>query len=340
MHRHHTVRVDRQSTLVAEPVSLDGSLRNHMEREGWYVGRWGARGGALDRLLGYEAGANTWTTIGQKSQSSSTSVRRRALGSKGGAREEHWCWNLCSQRCDTLALARKVPTDIAAKTAGNDGIEHEAKGRFRGFRGTWNSIQQVCWEFGQALKRLDITLDASKLFHPVIRGILVLGTSGLNGSEVRARSWPLKKTALNTIVYWRSSGRIVDSSSETATRRKATRITAMAGPVNLLPTTTSWQSGSVQRRNRLTNQTGHLGLDCPSQRERHSTFYPQACLSGIGIWDSGAKTSMFGFLGLEAIRDSHVTSRMEDSFEIDTDPEKQISYTYFHWRLADEQFSL
>ena len=38
-----------------------------------------------------KTGANTWTTSGQNSQSSSTSVRRRPLSSKGGAREEHWC---------------------------------------------------------------------------------------------------------------------------------------------------------------------------------------------------------------------------------------------------------
>ena len=39
--------------------------------------------------------------------------------------------------------------------------------------------------------------------------------------------------------------------------------------------------------------------------------------SGFGTWDNGATTSMSGFQGLEAIRDSHLTSRLEDSFEID-----------------------
>ena len=37
----------------------------------------------------------------------------------------------------------------------------------------------------------------------------------------------------------------------------------------------------------------------------------------FGIWDMGATTSMSGFQGLEAIRDSHLTSGMKDSFEID-----------------------
>ena len=41
-------------------------------------------------------------------------------------------------------------------------------------------------ELGQALKRLENSLDAGKLYHPVIRGILLLENSGLNGSEVSA----------------------------------------------------------------------------------------------------------------------------------------------------------
>ena len=50
--------------------------------------------------------------------------------------------------------------------------------------------------------------------------------------------------------------------------------------------------------------------------------------SVYGIWDSGLTTSMSGFLELESIRHSHVTFGMEGSFVIDTDPEKQISYTF------------
>ena len=49
----------------------------------------------------------------------------------------------------------------------------------------------------------------------------------------------------------------------------------------------------------------------------------------LGVWDGGATTGMCGFLGLETIRDSHVTSAMEDFLEIDTDPDKQISFTPF-----------
>ena len=33
----------------------------------------------------------------------------------------------------------------------------------------------------------------------------------------------------------------------------------MAGPLNLLPTYTSWQSGNIERRNRWTNQHGASG---------------------------------------------------------------------------------
>ena len=43
-----------------------------------------------------------------------------------------------------------------------------------------------CRGLGQVLKRLDNTLDAGKLFHPVIRGLLLLGNSGFNRSEVSA----------------------------------------------------------------------------------------------------------------------------------------------------------
>ena len=50
--------------------------------------------------------------------------------------------------------------------------------------------------------------------------------------------------------------------------------------------------------------------------------------SGFGTWDSGATTSMCGFQGIEAIRDSQLTSGMKDSFEIDITPEKQISCTF------------
>ena len=46
-----------------------------------------------------------------------------------------------------------------------------------------------------------------------------------------------------------------------------------------------------------------------------------------------------GFQGLEAIRDAHRTSGTMDSFEIDTAPEKHISYTLIQWRSADEQNS-
>ena len=48
--------------------------------------------------------------------------------------------------------------------------------------------------------------------------------------------------------------------------------------------------------------------------------------SGYGIWDSGARTSLSGCLGLEFIRGPHVFLGMEDSFEIDTAPDKQLHF--------------
>ena len=82
---------------------------------------------------------------------------------------------------------------------------------------------------------------------------------------------------------WRRSGRIIDSSSETATRRKAKHNTTMAGPLSLLTRTTSWENGSVQRRIRLTNHgfwpehdTWNTGWD-ESHRDdtSHWSFEPE-----------------------------------------------------------------
>ena len=60
------------------------------------------------------------------------------------------------------------------------------KAASEGFAGYEIRFNMYYRELGQALKRLDITQDAGKLFHPVIRGILLLENSGLNGSEVSA----------------------------------------------------------------------------------------------------------------------------------------------------------
>ena len=48
------------------------------------------------------------------------------------------------------------------------------------------------------------------------------------------------------------------------------------------------------------------------------------------------RRACLGFPGLETIRDSHVTLGVEDSFEIDTDREKQSSYTF---AIGDSQTS-
>ena len=115
---------------------------------------------------------------------------------------------------------------------------------------------------GQALKRLDSTMDAWTALssrdqgNPSARKQRIERISGERGLGHS------KRTTTNTIISrvdWRSSGRIIDSSSETTTRRKTTHITAVAGPLNLLPTSPSWQSGNIQRRNRLTNQHGVSG---------------------------------------------------------------------------------
>ena len=78
-------------------------------------------------------------------------------------------------------LVRKVPTDIAAKLLGPS---MKRKIGSEGFAADGIRFNKCYREMGQALKRLDKTLDTGKLFHPVIRGILLLENSGLNGSEV------------------------------------------------------------------------------------------------------------------------------------------------------------
>ena len=99
-------------------------------------------------------------------------VRRRPLGSKGGAREE--------------TPVRMVPTDIAAKLREMLGPSMRRKASSEGFAVYGIRLNKRYREPGQALKRLDNTLGASKLFHPVIRGILLLENSGLDASEASA----------------------------------------------------------------------------------------------------------------------------------------------------------
>ena len=83
-------------------------------------------------------------------------------------------------------LVRKVPTDIAAKLREMLGPSMRRKIGSEAFAACGIRFGKCFRELGQALKRLDHTLDAGKLFHPVMRGILLLANSGLNGSEVSA----------------------------------------------------------------------------------------------------------------------------------------------------------
>ena len=90
-------------------------------------------------------------------------------------------------------------------------------------------------------RQLDSTLDAGKLFHPVTRGILLLENSALNGSEVSAvlatqeNSYEYDRVISGLEEQW-PNHRLFRRDRDT---RKATHITAMAGLLNLLPTSTS-----------------------------------------------------------------------------------------------------
>ena len=83
-------------------------------------------------------------------------------------------------------LARKVPTDVAAKLWDMLGPSVRRKAGSEGFAAYGIRLTKCRRELGQALKRLDITLDASKIFHPGIRGIQLLEKNGLVRSEVSA----------------------------------------------------------------------------------------------------------------------------------------------------------
>ena len=147
--------VDPQSTMVAVLASLDGFFRARIsleratrkEREGRDMERLGARGDAPDRLLRSKTGADTWTTTAQKSVPSATCVRRRPLGSKGGAREEHWCGS-AAHSVATLWLRAEGADGHRSETARNAGTEREAEGQSRGVRVLWNPTQQVLSKVG------------------------------------------------------------------------------------------------------------------------------------------------------------------------------------------------
>ena len=114
----------------------------------------------------------------------STSVRRRPLGSKGGVREEHWCGNSAHRVATPLFLCgscRPASREMV-------GTGHDAKGRFRGFRAIWNSIQQVLQGVRSGTESASAPhwMDTGKFSHPVIRRSLLIENSGLEGPEVSA----------------------------------------------------------------------------------------------------------------------------------------------------------
>ena len=93
----------------------------------------------------------------------------------------------------------------------------------------------------------------SKLFNGVIRGILLLENSGLNGSEVSA-----------VLDHDRVMNGLAEKWPATATRRRRARsIMAMTGTWNFLEETTRRKSGSTQRRIRTMSQPGASGQNTP-----------------------------------------------------------------------------
>ena len=83
-------------------------------------------------------------------------------------------------------LVRKVPTDIEAKLRSMPGQSMRWRTGSEGFMACSVRCNKCYRELGQALKRLANSLDASKLFHHTISGILLVDHSGLNGSDVGA----------------------------------------------------------------------------------------------------------------------------------------------------------
>ena len=76
-------------------------------------------------------------------------------------------------------LVRRMPTDVAATSMRRKVVSV-------GFAACGIRVNKRYSELGKALKHLDVTLGAGKLFHAGIRAILLLENSGLNGSEASA----------------------------------------------------------------------------------------------------------------------------------------------------------
>ena len=238
MKHHQTFHVGRQSTLVAELASLAGLFRapislgpaTGVDREVRDVGRSGARGDALDRFRRYKTGADTWTTTGQTSQSSDTSVRRRPLSSTDGACQEHWCGN-SSHSVATLWPRADGADRHRSETAGNVGIEREAEGPFRGFRCMWNPIRQVLPSLARHRSAWATnTLDAGKLFHVVIMRIeRVRGERSPGHSGEQARQRPRQE--------W-TEGVVAESSTLPTGSRRESKLRTLR---RWLVLSTSWQ---------------------------------------------------------------------------------------------------
>ena len=128
--------------------------------------------------------------------------------------------------CDNLGVARKVPTDIAAKAAGNVGTGFRGgKACSKGFEAYGIRFNRCYRELGQTLKRLDKHTGRRQALPPrEQRNPSALENSGLNGSEVGA----VLATQENSYDYVRVlgglGGPVAESSTvsaRTATPRKS-----------------------------------------------------------------------------------------------------------------------
>ena len=160
------VHVDRQSTLVAG-AGLSGCvlLKPHLAASGHQHGTGSLRRGTLDGLFRHGTGANTWTTTGPQV---SVTFHKYDVGLSVPGVEL-----LKNTGVETLlsalrhsGLVRKAPTDIAAKLREMLGPSTRRKAGSEGFAACGIRLNKCYRELGQALKRLDTTLDAGKLFHP------------------------------------------------------------------------------------------------------------------------------------------------------------------------------
>lgn len=95
-------------------------------------------------------------------------------------------------------MCRRTPADVAAKSREFIGPNMKRRLGKAGFHELFLRFEQCYFELGQALKTLDESVEINNLFHPTLRGLLIMACSLLNPTEQAAVS----ATAGNSMDYY------------------------------------------------------------------------------------------------------------------------------------------